>query len=851
MYSTEDFVYGRVYNDAVVAMNSIEQSISQYENIGFASQKECYEFMAKHHLDILAYNKMRQSYSHVAHNGRLLNTQGYMTAYSNVLFTPGEEGKKVIIPTGFSYTKTARIVGEATDGLSNPLNHRDYNTPTGYFDESKGTFNCAIPFKVYAKETGADTSHIYTYIEHLAGECAPWLLAWLRAKIVNPTKKTEVVPIFVSAEQGTGKTTFCDVICRGLFGKENVLVTDQFDSTARFNADNADALIVCLEEKEETDKRNPVAALKSRATGSQVRKEQKGVDPYYQQSYTEFVMTTNREVPIKFEGYADQRRFMVMDTDGKFSRKAGNPYADEVFAKLYGVDSQDNKVGVPFVEDTNLIAQFKHELYTNEELANLDLRNFPHTAAYERCRSIPRTTEQTEIESILRAIAPFIKEALLRRSYVKEIKAEDGDTLLLSNVITTPLALAYASIEGVVALCRPLVFYNNQKGEPFNHATVERILLSCKPWLLVEFGLELLPVTAPLANGFPGIQGRHRMAPTARFRLYKETDIPTPPPVPSLKSHYMPPKRVDRTGERLRVNGQWKPDPQGQYETVNEMIPGTITLENKTENVQYMDTFLLEADECSKEVYQIEQEYMKQNPSTKYDAKKLFAARLSIQQAKADKMFNDGVACRVVYSGSKSYHILVRIKDTPTTLDEYKWLHAHLCEHFGDTVIFDVACNTPAHLTRAPITVARTTMYHDKLIMGVQKLIHENWNNVYDYDWRPLYKQWQERPLHPWEQPGHKVVPCRKEYQDAMLALLKGTFFTDSEWDGRRQQCFFPAYRLCRLAGYTHEQLWSPEGVLDGLDRYSKQNEVSYWRTRETSPLIKLIDEEMDNATRG
>jgi hypothetical protein len=79
-----------------------------------------------------------------------------------------------------------------------------------------------------------------------------------------------------------------------------------------------------------------------------------------------------------------------------------------------------------------------------------------------------------------------------------------------------------------------------------------------------------------------------------------------------------------------------------------------------------------------------------------------------------------------------------------------------------------------------------------------------------------------------------------------MWALLSGTFWTDKQWNGRRQQCFFPAYRLCRLVGYTHEVLWGQAGILDGIDNYYRRNEKDYWRSRENCDLVQQIDKDVD-----
>jgi hypothetical protein len=48
------------------------------------------------------------------------------------------------------------------------------------------------------------------------------------------------------------------------------------------------------------------------------------------------------------------------------------------------------------------------------------------------------------------------------------------------------------------------------------------------------------------------------------------------------------------------------------------------------------------------------------------------------------------------------------------------------------------------------------------------------------------------------------------------------------------------------LLGYTHDQLWTEEGILDGLTKYYRRNEVEYWRNRETCALIEEIDADVD-----
>lgn len=849
-----DDVYGLSYKKAEEKTNILVEELKAQTNQGFESLEDLVSWAHDHLLDKVVYMNMNHKFFCVSHKGELLTASDFTNYYKTLLFTCEKIGGKIITvpwaPEGFDFYDKAYIAAEQSDGIHRPLFYRDYTVPSGFYNEEKDAFNVAKPFPVFAKETGRDTSHIYTYIQHIAGECAPWLLAWLRAKLLYPTVKTQVVPIIVSRAQGSGKTTFAEVICKGLFGKDNVIVSDQYDSTARFNADYADALIVCQEEKELEDKRNPAGALKSRATATTIRKEQKGVDPIYQESYTDFIMTTNKDVPIKFDGREDQRRFMIMEADEHFTRKESS-LADEVFTKLYGYDANFNKAGTPFQEDKDLIAQFKHELFTNEELAKVPLRNFPKTAAYNRCFSMPRTTEATEIETILRALAPFIKASLEQDKLVETV-----DTLKLGDIIEVTNAVQfmpeYKNYKKYVALCRPLIFCDATTRKPYAHATVERGILDCGPWLLSEYGIKIEACTDPIPGGFERIAGRYRMAMTARFSLAldEDTQIREMPTIgPRISGVTL--RSNERIGQRVRVNSKFRPDPNGCFETVNEMKPGVGDLTNKSQNVQYMDTFLLESDETSYLNKQLEkqraEEWELTNGSEPIPADVLYSERLQFARKEAERIFNDGIACRLVYSGAKSYHLLVRVKDAPTTLEEYSWLHAYLCTSISDKLLFDESTSDPARLTRSPIELQRYSVAYGIQVEGTQCLVSENWNHIYDIRWRELFNLWKSRPLKKSEQVnGKRLMPTRPEYQDAAEAIIDTTFWTDAKWDGERQRCFFPAYRILRLLGYTHAQLWDEGIMTKGVEKYKHKDEVGYWKTRGKSSIIQQIDAQID-----
>lgn len=851
-----DEVYGVRYEEAEHSMQVLKQELKLRVNKGFMSLDECEKWAHANLLDKVVFSHSTHKFFNVSHKGELLTPDSFADYYKSILFyryvqNNGVEKRMIWFPEGFDYYDKAYIPGEIGDGVHEPLYYRDYTVPSGYYNPIRDAFNIAKPFPVFAKETGRDTSHIYTLIEHIAGECAMWLLAWLRAKMIHPTVKTQVVPIIISRAQGSGKSTFGEVICKGLFGADNVLVTDQYDSQSRFNSDYADALIVCQEEKEETDRRNPAAAIKSRATATTIRKEQKGIDPIYQESYTDFLMTSNKDVPIKFDGREDQRRFMIMQADETFTRKQSD-VADEVFTKLYGFDADGNRVGTPFTEDKDLIAQFKHELFTRADIAAVKLRQFPKTAAYNRCFTLPRTTEATEIESILRALAPFLKESLLA---LKIVTAVDGCGVLsdvTQFVDAVQFMPAFNNNPKYIALCRPLIFYDITTNKPYQHSVVERGIYDCGPWLLADYGLAIIPDMDPVIGGFSKLTGRYRTSPAAKICLAEDLHN-TPTKIMNIGMNSISTVSTQsRIGERLRVNDKFRPDANGCFETVNEMKPGTVDLTDKSKNVQYMDTLLFESDSCTSTQYKVEEEraqawQLSHAEDTPMLTTTLYRERLSLQKSEAMRLFSEGIACRIVYSGAKSYHILVRVADAPTTTDEYKWLHAYLCTTLSNKITFDEAVADPARLTRSPLHLPRVTTAHGVLVEGEQGLIAEDWTHVYGLRWRDMYEQWLNRPLDKWEsKSGKRLIPTKPEYKDAMAALLDGTFWTDNMWDGRRQVTFFPAYRLCRLLGYTHEELWSDDGILKNISMYAKQNEIGYWRSREHSPIISEIDANID-----
>lgn len=848
-----DDVTGESYRQALDSMKLTRELLEQKERKGFKDAEEAYAFGEQTHCLLRVFSPSNHCYYYVNHVGEMLNKTTWAEKYEHILYyTYEDDGGKIkkisISPNRFKDTEDARSMGELYDGLRQPMFYRNYFLPKGHFDEGKGVFNVARPIRWFAKETGADTSHIYVLIEAIAGVNSKYVLAWLREKMMNPMRKTEVVPVFVSKEQGTGKSTFANAICKALFEKENVIVGDQYDSSARFNADYADALIVCLEEKKQDDKRNDASSLKSRVTSTEIRKEQKGIDPIYQESYTDFVMTTNGEVPIKFDS-ATQRRFMVMEVDDTFTRE--NPLADEVFTKLYGYDGNGVKKGPGLVEDSKTIQQFKWELLNNQEIAETSPRDFIKTDAYNRCFTMPRTNEAVEIEAMIRALAPFIQETLVQRRKIEDVTIDGEEGAIVSSLDSICSTEGFVFLRARehepdrVAINRLAIFLDNFSQKPFAHSVVERALMDAKSWLRKEYGIVLLGRTDPPVGGYKAVMSRYRTSPTAWFVLAGSIDdapVPIIKPQIGLDSTGNVVDLTPRLGERARYSDKsYLPDEKGALETINELKPGAGS--RGKDNAQYLDTFLLEADDTSIQNMEMEERLLKTG-ITEIGAEQLYQLRLRTQHIEAKRLFDEQIACRVVYSGAKSLHVLVRVDPAPQNIDERRWLFAYLCKTLSTKLNYDDQVGDPTRLTRVPNDAERITHRNNVKIIGQQKLLFENWAHTYKLHWRPMYDAWLNQPKDTYEQKGKAMLPTKEIYRDAARAFMEGTFFTDKRWSGKRQLTFFPLYRIVRALGYTYDQVWAE--VKEQVQHYAKVEDRAYWTNRQDSDIIREIERDLE-----
>jgi hypothetical protein len=838
-----DNVTGGAYKSAKTSIDLIEQAIQERRQRPFSSYDECNSFAEANNLNLMAYSPSAKSFFHVTHRGELLIEREWIQMYGSVLsYVNYEEShiKKVVWkPDSYLARANALVVGEQGNGIREPLYERDYFLPIGYRNPNTGCFNVAHPFEFFAVDHGVDVSYIYELLQHIAGENYKHLLGWLRQKMLYPKDKTEVVPVFTGM-QGTGKSSFGEAICTAMFGQQNVIVTHSFDGTARFNSDQTDRLVVCIEEKTQNDKNNATSILKSLATTKTIRKENKGLDPFYQDSHTEYVLTTNELVPIKFDNM-NQRRFMVMETDPDFARvKKGsresetNRLADEVFTKIYGYTRDHEKVGEPLWNNKEDIEQFKYNLLKDTTLPNP--KDFVETDAFKRCFSIPRTIETIEIESIIKGLAPFIALSLTNKQIVKQMSEYK-----LSDITPYEEGLScfrpYMDIPFRIGINRMLVF-QDKRGNPFSHASIDKVVSDLRDWLRDEYGIQALVRTEPPSKGFKDVNAKYRFSPALYFCLIEESSKPAMeriilPTVEASKAH----GRL--TDIRKRFGATYQPDAMGCFEVLNPLDETGIRSELHTTTKRF---FLLEADTAPPDIKQKEKARLKDGIT----AEELYKERLDIQKSEANRLINAGIVQRAVYSGAKSIHMIIEIEDEPLTKEERRWLDAHLKTTLSSRLVFDYSTSDAARLTRAPVTCDRVEYIDGVEVHGVQCLLRENKNNVYDLNWRPLYNHWLSAKKAAYEEGAtRKLLPTKAIYKSAAIALLDGTFWSNNEWDGKRNSVFFTAYRLVRSMGHSEEVVWN--AITEDIRVYYKPSEIHYWMSRRTGTLIRQIEEELEN----
>ncbi len=157
-----------------------------------------------------------------------------------------------------------------------------------------------------------------------------YLLNYFAHILQKPNKKT-CVCLLVKGEQGTGKTTLCEVLMRKLLGKKYVYDTSDIDKiVGKFNGSIAGKFMVCLNEASGKDIFAVMDKIKDMITREFTTLEYKGIDAIEVTDFINYCLTTNNLKPLPLS--KDDRRFQVMQISNKY--KGNIKYFNELYAQM-------------------------------------------------------------------------------------------------------------------------------------------------------------------------------------------------------------------------------------------------------------------------------------------------------------------------------------------------------------------------------------------------------------------------------------------------------------------------------------------------------------------------------------
>ena len=164
-----------------------------------------------------------------------------------------------------------------------------------------------------------------------------FLLGWFKHVIFRPWEKTGVAVVLHGSE-GCGKSSVITHIGKGVFGEYFYQITDNEDLTGRFANALADKLLVFLDEALWGGNKKDAGKVKALLTEKHVRVEFKGVDAYYVDNFSNFILASN-DIWLVPAG-ANARRWFCLDCSPKYNRNS------DYFAKLIHALTHNNHFGV-------------------------------------------------------------------------------------------------------------------------------------------------------------------------------------------------------------------------------------------------------------------------------------------------------------------------------------------------------------------------------------------------------------------------------------------------------------------------------------------------------------------------
>lgn len=181
-----------------------------------------------------------------------------------------------------------------------------YPDNKNYVQSINGMYNTWSPLP-YKAEDGA-CPHILWMMHHLFQEQYEYGMDYVQLLIENPI---QLLPIlcFVSAERGTGKSTFLHFLCE-LLGNNAVTVGSR-ELKSQFNGMFMGKLVVGCDETQLSDTPEFTERLKYWSTAPQISVEKKGVDAIMVDNFIKIVLVSNDETGFLYTSDKEVRFWVI------------------------------------------------------------------------------------------------------------------------------------------------------------------------------------------------------------------------------------------------------------------------------------------------------------------------------------------------------------------------------------------------------------------------------------------------------------------------------------------------------------------------------------------------------------
>ncbi len=264
------------------------------------------------------------------------------------------------------------------DWLRNNPNQRNYED-IGCFPPGikcpDNIFNTWIPFKMeFIKDYIPHPEELDIILKHIKILCNHdedvynYFIQWIAQMIQYPAIKS-ICPVLIS-EEGAGKGALIKLLTE-MLGNEKIFETacPNRDVWGDFNGRMANTFLINLNELSKKDTIQCEGQIKALITDSKLTINNKGSPQYEINSYHRFIITTNKQEPIK-TSKDDRRKLIIRSSDEKCKNK-------EYFTMLYSL-----------LDDINIIKTC-YEYF--KQIPNIDKFNL---------LSIPSTNYQNDLKEL-------------------------------------------------------------------------------------------------------------------------------------------------------------------------------------------------------------------------------------------------------------------------------------------------------------------------------------------------------------------------------------------------------------------------------------------------------------------